>query len=342
MRNTPLPCRRTVPHLFLLGVVVASLMVLARPLEAQPAGAGLPVAQPGGAAGAAGAGQAGTAATAQVPSRILPRGYLLKIRARPEVLDEIAELIESSDIAPKQVRLESYVLEINVNKGRQSGVDLDFFFGTSRGEDGPLGEFTTNQAFRSSTNQQVRFGSLSTERFALFLDFLRDNTRTRVLSKPNLTVLDGQTASINIGRSEPFVTQQVVAGTPGVAPVQATQVQFARIGVNLNFTPTILPNDFVRMRIQPTINSVAGAGSANAPPPTNETTVQTTMFVKDGHAILIGGLYSMKKTDNSARLPVLGNLPLVGDYFSKTNTGTDRQEVAVVAKVTIIDENDFE
>ncbi|MBI4870886.1 MAG: type II and III secretion system protein [Candidatus Riflebacteria bacterium] len=312
--------------LFWPGVVAIALFLMpSRPAVAQAPPGGLP-------------GQA----AAPAPDTILARGYRILIKDRKSNLDAIQKILEDQDKAPREVRIESYVLQIEINDDKNSGIDLDFFFGPTN--DGvPTGEFGTAGTMRSAgANQSFRYGSLSTERFQLFLDFLKRNTKTKVLSKPMLSVVDGGTASIAIGQQIPYVLTTVVPGAPGQTPVQGTQVAFSSVGINLTFTPTILPNDIVRMSIQPEISDVAGQASANAPPPTRTQRVNTTLFVKNHHAFLIGGMYRVDSTLRRARLPLLGNLPIIGDYFGENANARHRNEVVLVVKPTITSEEDFD
>lgn len=278
----------------------------------------------------------------QAPTTLLPRGYRLLMRDSKSNLEAIEKIIKEQDKAPREVRIESYVLQIELNKDRNNGIDLDFFFGGTK-EDTPLGEYSTVNALRSAgATQQFRFGSLSTERFQMFLDFLKRNTETKVLSKPMLTVIDGGTATINIGQQIPYVLTTVVPGLPGQAPVQGTQVQFANVGINLTFTPVIMPNDIVRMQIAPEISDVSGQAQANAPPPTRTQRVNTVLFVKNRHAFLIGGLYRVDSDTRKQRLPLLGNLPIIGQYLGENRDARHRNELVIVVKPTITAEEDFD
>jgi type II secretory pathway component GspD/PulD (secretin) len=292
-------------------------------------------APPGGLPGGAGGSQASF-------DTLRPRGYRLLIRDRSSNLDAIKKILEEHDKAPREVRIESYVLSVELDQNQSSGVDLDFFFGPNK-EDMPLGEYSTAGAMRSAgANQQFRFGSLSTERFQIFLDFLKRNTKTKVLSRPMLTVIDGGTASINIGNQIPYTLTTVVPGVAGGSPVQGTQIAFSSVGINLTFTPTIMSNDIVRMSISPEISDVSGQAAPNSPPPTRTQRVNTTLFVKDKHAFLIGGLYRVDNTETGARLPLLGNLPIIGDYLGQKTTTKAKKELVIVVKPTITAEEDFD
>ncbi|MBI3891701.1 MAG: type II and III secretion system protein [Candidatus Wallbacteria bacterium] len=284
----------------------------------------------------------GAGGSEAAPLQILPRGYRLLIKDTQSNLDAIQRIIEQQDKPPREVRVESYVLQVQLNRDHNSGIDLDFFFGGTK-EDLPLGEFSTAKAMRSAgANQQFRYGSLSTERFQLFLDFLKKNTETKVLSKPMLTVIDGGTATINIGQQVPYVLTTVVPGQAGGASVQGTQYSFAQVGINLTFTPVIMPNDIVRMQIAPEISDFVSAPQPNVPPPTFTQRVNTTLFVKNRHAFLIGGLYRIKADSLRARLPLLGNLPIIGQYMGQNTDAKSRNEIVIVVKPTITSEEDFD
>src|SRR5690606_17118137 len=131
----------------------------------------------------------------------IPGGQVGRVlfRGTPEQVEEIRRLIAENDRLPREVLIETYLLDVNVTRNDSAGLTLHAFFGTSRPIHGqPLGGYEFNNQL-GAANQTVKFGSLSTERFQLFLQFLKNFTDTRVLNRPSALVLDGGSATLNLG-----------------------------------------------------------------------------------------------------------------------------------------------
>ncbi|MBI4862446.1 MAG: hypothetical protein HY815_19630, partial [Candidatus Riflebacteria bacterium] len=238
--------RRNVLRL-LAGVLLC--LVLASLANAQPAGggAGGGGAAGGGAAGggaagggAAGGGAAGggaggagaAAATAGPPSQV---GRVI-FRGTPEEIAAIERILAQHDRLPRQVLLEMYILDVNTRRSDNAGAALQTFFGTARPfGDMPLGAYQFDQRL-GDANQSIRFGSLSTERFQLFLNFLKNMTDTRVLNRPSALVMDGGTATVNLGGQEGYVSGYETQSTANVGTSYIPQSSFLNTGQNLTLT----------------------------------------------------------------------------------------------------------
>ena len=95
------------------------------------------------------------------------------------------------------------------------------------------------------------------------------------------------------------------------------------------------------MAIAPAIITPGIQANANLPPPTDTQQIETTLFVRDRQPFMIGGLYTVTKVDNSARVPFLGQLPIIGKFFGNNSDTTNRNEILIIVKPTIISENDL-
>ncbi|TMQ69072.1 MAG: type II and III secretion system protein, partial [Candidatus Eisenbacteria bacterium] len=133
---------------------------------------------------------------------------------------------------------------------------------------------------------------------------IRDGN-ARVLANPKLTTLNGKEASILIGSRIPFVISGTAFAGGAAAPVQ--QVEKEEVGIKLRITPLINADGYITTQISPEVSSVIGfQGQNNDLPVISTRQATTTVRLKDGTSVIIGGLLSEDKTTNVTKLPLLG------------------------------------
>jgi pilus assembly protein CpaC len=178
------------------------------------------------------------------------------------------------------------------------------------------------------------FGIFQKGDFEFFLTALRQNLVLKVLAEPNLVAMNGQQASFLAGGEFPVPVPQV--GTSGAA--STVTVQFKEFGVRLGFTPFILDGDVVRLTVDPEVSSIDNtiattlvAGGSPVPGVATRK-AHTTVELKDGQTLMIAGLMQLTLEGQTSRIPGLGDLPIIGPFFS--NTSSKRQEKELVVMVT--------
>ena len=196
-----------------------------------------------------------------------------------------------------------------------------------------------NQLFGSASLAQsglnsTVFGIFQNNNFEFTLGALRDNGLLKILAEPNLVALNGQTASFLAGGEFPVPVPQVSAS--GVAPT--ITVRFREFGVRLGFVPYILDGGIIRLTVAPevsnidfTIATTLVAGGTPVPG-LNTRKAQTTVELRDGQTLAMAGLMQLTLNGDTARIPGLGDLPIVGPFFS--NTSSQRIEKELVVLVT--------
>ena len=163
---------------------------------------------------------------------------------------------------------------------------------------------------------------------------LRQNGLLKILAEPNLVALNGQTASFLAGGEFPVPVPQVSAS--GVAPT--ITVRFREFGVKLGFVPYILDGDVIRLTVAPEVSnidttiSVTLVAGGTPVPGLNTRKAQTTVELREGQTLAIAGLLQLTLNGNTARIPGLGDLPIIGPFFS--NTSSQRIEKELVVLVT--------
>jgi pilus assembly protein CpaC len=253
----------------------------------------------------------------------------------------------------QQVLLKVRIAELNRTAMRRIGADLGGVAGSSasivgsqigapvtfQGQVGQQGSLITgNQLFGFSrlsqnTNNTI-FGIFQQAGFEFSLNALRENGLLKILAEPNLVALNGQTASFLAGGEFPVPVPQVAAG--GVAPT--ITVRFREFGVRLGFVPYILDGDVIRLTVAPEVSNidftiaVTLVQGGTPVPGLNTRKAQTTVELREGQTLAIAGLLQLTLNGDTARIPGLGDLPILGPFFS--NTTSQRIEKELVVLVT--------
>ena len=193
----------------------------------------------------------------------------------------------------------------------------------------------TNSGASGSSNSfiQVQYGNVAAQLYALL-----QNTRTKLVSAPIISTTNNVPAYINFTQTIPFQTNNTTI-VPNGGTVTTTQQNIQYINTFLPVTPRINGDDTVTLDLQPTISAPTGAPANGQPAPTSSQNLQTTRTVRSGETMVIGGLVT--KTDNYtlSRIPILGDLPILGSFFrSRAKDNTD-SELLIFVTPTIIDED---
>jgi pilus assembly protein CpaC len=178
------------------------------------------------------------------------------------------------------------------------------------------------------------FGIFQDANFEFALGALRQNGMLKILAEPNLVALNGQTASFLAGGEFPVPVPQVAA--QGIAPT--ITVRFREFGVRLGFVPYILDGDVIRLTVAPEVSNidftiaVTLVAGGTPVPGLNTRKAQTTVELREGQTLAMAGLLQLTLNGNTARIPGLGDLPIIGPFFS--NTSSERTEKELVVLVT--------
>jgi pilus assembly protein CpaC len=186
----------------------------------------------------------------------------------------------------------------------------------------------------TSSGGTTVFGIFRDGNFMFTLNALRTNGLAKILAEPNLVAFNGQKASFLAGGEYPVPVPQVSAS--GVAPT--VTVQFKEFGVRLGFVPYILDGDRIRLTVAPEVSTIDTAiavtlVAGGSPIPGLETRkALTTVELEQGQTLAIAGLLTLQLNGTTDRIPGLGDLPIIGPFFS--NTSSMRTETELVVLVT--------
>ncbi|QDV36567.1 type II and III secretion system protein family protein [Tautonia plasticadhaerens] len=244
---------------------------------------------------------------------------------------------------PRQVMLKVKIAEINRTGLRQLGVNFQrltdgdnvaSIIGSIAGV-GQGGLEAEQLLFADPLDTQL-FGIFDEGDFRLFLNALRQNDLARILAQPTLMTLDGQPARFLAGGSFPFPVPQISVG--GVSTIT---IQFRDFGALLEFLPMILEDDTIRLDVQPVfseLNPATGvAVSGTAVPGLTERSARTVVQLREGQTLAIAGLFSTRTQGSTVRVPLLGDLPIVGPAFSKNTITTNETELLVLVTPELVE-----
>lgn len=240
----------------------------------------------------------------------------------------------------QQVNLEVRVLEAKRNAGRDLGVSIKSTNGSGTTRTGTgiaavdednvvLGPGGLLSGLLSNSSP---FGALITRiidsniKVDLIIEALEAKGVVRTLANPNLTTLSGEPASFNAGGEVPIRS----IGTDGLV-----QIDYKQFGVNLTFTPVVLDDGKIHMKLAPEVSDLTGFTTAGDPIFTNRK-LATVVELRDGQSFAVGGLLSSKTTKLQEQVPWLGQVPIVGTLFRSSSNQKEETELVVIVTPHIV------
>jgi len=281
--------------------------------------------------------EAGTRSTASEAIAVQGEGVTLSVDPRSNTLiffttgthyQTLLPMVQRLDVPPKQILLETMIAEVTLTGEFAYGVEFaftegNFSGGTTGGLNLPSGGLSLN--WIEGISQQVR------------VKLSASNTLVNVLSNPTLVVRDGVEASIKVGNDVPTVG--ATATDPLESNTQITQVLYRKTGLDLKIRPTINAEGVVVMEINQSIsNTVPGASDVQGAPVFFERAVTTEVVARSGESILLAGLISERKNDNSAKVPGFGDIPGIGYLFRSDSKSKERTELVVLITPRVIED----
>jgi type IV pilus assembly protein PilQ len=239
-------------------------------------------------------------------------------------LDQIEKVLTALDIAPRQVLIETRILQIRLNDDTSLGIDWS---GTFTGFFNSSGDIFTQGFTSAMQGSQGFFFNLMNGDLNLFMEALQNITEVDTLSSPSLLALHDKEATIIIGEKLGYYVTTATEATV------LQSVEFLDTGTQLILTPHIVDDSRVIMKIHP---EVSDGIVIDGLPSKNTAEVTTSLMAPDGGTIFIGGLIRDRKEDIKNRVPLLGSIPFLGALFSKTTNITSRTEIVVLITPHVI------
>ena len=252
-----------------------------------------------------------------------PNNTLIILASRQDYR-RVLRILRNLDVVPDQVLIQAVIAEVSLNDDLQVGVRWNL---------------ANSKASVSLTDAATAaFGSafpgfsyaLATQNAQVTLNALNAITQVNVISSPTLTVLNNRTATLQVGDQVPIVTQSAVGIVTAGAPI-VNSVNYRDTGVILSITPRINESGRVLLGIEQEVSSVATTTTSNIDSPTiKQRRVKTTVLVNDGEALALGGLIQDQVSDTRSQMPVLGDIPLIGNAFRQKSSSVAKTELIVL------------
>jgi general secretion pathway protein D len=260
----------------------------------------------------------------------------------PDLLDSMQDVIAKLDVQRAQVLVEAVIVELDQDLADKLGVEWSTDFSSSGFQAGTsfgLRPQTTNGAtstdLLSSLSSGLTLGYYQGGTLRALLNALSSNTSANILSTPSIMTLDNQQAQIVVGSNIPVITGQATSsGSSTDNPF--TTFERKDIGVTLKITPLVNNGKSVTLDIVQDVQTLAdSAGFKDTV--TNKRTITTKVLVQNGRTIVLGGLISNQNQQTVNKVPILGDMPLIGKLFSSTSSTFKKQNLMVFIHPVIID-----
>ncbi len=278
----------------------------------------------------------------------------LIVYADPDAYQGVLETIQSLDIPRKQVYVKAIIMEVNNNEDFKVGVEWSAFEDfTYDGGDRTGGVFgRTGSSFIGSladlpsgallgvVGDAITINRGDTEitfpNMTSFINAMAQDTRVNILSTPQIITLDNKEAEITVGANVPYVTREDTDTTNIDRTIRT--YDYRDVGVMLKFTPQINHQGWVRLELfQENTSLVSGQGAEEFAPTTLKRSAKTTVTVKDGSTMVIGGLIGDSVTFGESRVPLLGRIPILGHLFKSRTKKYEKTNLYIFLTPRIID-----
>ncbi len=281
----------------------------------------------------------------------------ITITGKLPAVQKIERFLSEFDVPSKQVKIDVRIVEVSYSSDLEFGFELLFdyltkdagsFLKAGRSSFFPV-DFTGN--FPTTTFPAAGgpndFGTFifrrarPTYNFDAAVAALKKNGRAEILSEPSVTVAAGQTAIFKSVDNVPRIETSVTGANSAVSVVTV----FQEIGIQMSVTPSTIGKDIVYLSLNPKVEAITGtsstvsAGVAVDNPIFSTRQITTQLSVRDGQIVVMGGLLSKSIVEDESKIPILGDIPILGQLFSKSSKSTQKRELIFMLTPHIIDPN---
>ena len=265
---------------------------------------------------------------------------------------KIRVVLDQIDIPYEQVSLEAQVMSINKTDSKNLGIEWEWSKAPQSYEeytpekitiDATTGKITSSEPAEitraSSFNKGTTGGIISFGRspdglpyefyYAAKINALINNGKANILSKPKITTINGKEATINIGGEVPIPTLTVSDNTT------TTTYEYKETGIILKYTPRVNDDGYITAKIHTEVSTPTYDADAKAYR-FNKRSADTQVRLKDGETMVIGGLIGSDESKVMSKIPFLGDLPILGRFFSNVNNSKNESEVIIFVTARIV------
>ncbi|MBS1208984.1 MAG: mshL [Proteobacteria bacterium] len=302
---------------------------------------------------------------------ISPQSGVLMVRATPGELSQVENFLAASQLSlERQVIIEAKILEVTLSNSFQAGINWAAFGGSriaagvltpgSSITQGSSGAITTSSSISSATSNVLSSAStaagsmlgmvLRTSNFSAVLNLLEEQGRVHVLSSPRVATLNNQKAVLKVGNDDFFVTEVTsnsstsTSGSTTYSPNLTLQPFFS--GISLDVTPQIDEFGQITLHVHPMVSKVTSVtqeidlgslGTFKLPLASSQISeMDSVVKALDGQMVALGGLIRQSSDNTDSQVPGMGNVPVVGNLFKQQDHASERRELVILLRPTII------
>lgn len=282
------------------------------------------------------------------------RTNVLVVSDKPSTLDQIEKIIRELDKMTPQVLIEAKIVETDLDITNKLGISWNIegsVSGSRRAHTWPFTTHSSNKYLRdtdipavssvhSTLSDVFRYGTLNASELSATLDIIFNDTNTKILSTPSITTQDNNTATINVVTKDPV--PNYTYNTDNNA-WEISGFEYVEYGVVLEVTPQIHKGGFITLLVKPEVSEnlgdkefTSGSGATAEIPVLYTQTTSTRVTVKNGETLVIGGLVRDKTVDTVNKIPILGDIPLLGYLFKHKNKTVEKKNLLIFITPKII------
>jgi general secretion pathway protein D len=325
-------------------------------------------------AGTGGAGTSNVDASVTIWADVSTNALI--ITAPPKIMKSLMAVIDKLDIRRAQVQVEAIIVEIDVNKSANIGVQWLLDGGNNYGYGvtnlpgsgtsiidlaatvlGATGS-TTSSALTNNTTTGVagttgissstvgtgatfalgKYNSSTGKGFAALIQALRSDGSSNIISTPSLITMNNEEAEVKVTQEIPLITGSYSSSTASVSGTTSpfTTIQREEVGTILKVTPHINEGNSVQLKIEQEDSSPGAKLANSADISTNKRSIKTTVLIEDGGVIVLGGLMSDTVLESEDRVPGLGAIPIIGNLFKSRSGSRQKKNLLVFIRPKIL------
>jgi general secretion pathway protein D len=281
----------------------------------------------------------------------------LLVMSNPRDYERLLRVIDVLDAPRKQVFIEATIMEVLVDKNRQVGVSYHAGAGQTVGGQNALamGGFNADQTM-NPTALMNSLGGLSAAlfgpttgdlgnstlfkglpinipSFGAFLQLLQTNNDVNILSTPDILIMNNEQGEMSVGEVLPFPSTTTAGGGgavgTGAGYLPFTSVQRQPVELKLKLAPSVNESDVVRLDVDQEISDVTSQNYNGMGPATSKRSVKTTVVVPDQQTVVIGGLMADRVSETVRKIPILGDIPVIGFFFRSSTRGLKKSNIVI-------------
>lgn len=260
----------------------------------------------------------------------------------PRFLSQLEKLLAIIDVRQPQVMLEVMLVSLSDTESQELGIEVEKLggIGDARFRLSSLFGLSTGPAATRSVGDGLGFTGavLNPGEFSVIVRALEQLSKSKTQSNPKLLVTNNERAVFSSTLQQPVSVRTESANSTATTTFGGSD----SAGTTISVQPQIAPGDHLVLTYSIKLSSFQGGGSAGLPPPKQENSVDSVATIPDGYTVVVGGLESLSNSDGETRLPIIGQIPLLGDLFKDQTSSNSHTRFFVFIKATVLRSGSFD